>query len=195
MDNKGLFWYLCSSLLPKSVKTILSELGGEGFDIPACSRLDKPVSSHPDMLFSELSDGTLVTEGKYYAENQSFFEAFGSRIRPGVTELSPKYPFDVAFDVIRHNGLAIGKAEYIAPEITADATAVINAKQGYALCSTLKAASFAITADKHIYNILVENSCETLLVSGKNIRLRGYGCGFIGGASCGQLRRSESGKN
>lgn len=186
MDSKGLFLYLCSPLLPKYVRGVLAELGGKGFDIPECSRLAEPVSSHPDMLFSELSDGTLITEGAYFSENKGFFESlpFYSRIKPSVTELSPKYPYDVAFDVIRHDGLAIGRSAYIAPEITADATAVIDVKQGYALCSTLKTERFAITADKHLHNVLADNNCETLLISGENIRLNGYDCGFIGGASC-----------
>ena len=165
---------------------MLFELGGEGFEIPECPRLDKPVAYHPDMLFSELSDGTIVTEGAYYSENKAFFESlpFHHRIKPVATELAPKYPFDVAFDVVRHSGLVIGKTQYIAPEIIADAAAAVDVKQGYALCSVLKAETFAVTAYKSLYNALVDNNCETLLISGKYIVLNGYDCGFIGGASC-----------
>ena len=165
---------------------MLVEMGGNGFEIPECPRLDRPIASHPDMLFSELSDGTLITEGAYYSENKEFFESlpFHNRIKPSVTGLAPKYPFDVAFDVIRHGGLVIGKVGYIAPEIIADAADVIGVKQGYALCSVLKAEKFAVTADKSLCNALMDNNCETLFISGKNIRLNGYNCGFIGGASC-----------
>ena len=186
MDNKSSFLYLCSPLLHKSVRAILDKLGGKDFDISKCSRLDAPVSSHPDMLFSELNDGTLITEGAYFYENEVFFKSlpFYERIKPSVTLLAPKYPCDVAFDVIRHNRIVVGKAPYIAPEIIADATDVIDVKQGYALCSTLKAKSFAITADKHLCKVLMDNNCETLLVSSDNIILNGYNCGFIGGASC-----------
>ena len=181
-----MFSYLCSPLLPKCVKVILFELGGEGFEIPECPRLDKPVASHPDMLFSELSDGTIVTEEAYYSENKAFFESlpFHHRIKPVAIKLAPKYPNDVAFDVIRHSGLVIGKTQCIAPEIIADASAAVDVKQGYALCSVLKADGFAITADKSLYKVLVDNNCETLLISGKYIALNGYDCGFIGGASC-----------
>lgn len=180
------FYYLCSPHLPKEVREILRSLGGQGFDIPECPRLAKPVAAHPDMLFSELSDGTLLTEGKYFSENKAFFEGlpFYAKIKPSSTILAPEYPEDVAFDVVRHRGKVIGKAEYMAEEIKRDADDIIDVKQGYALCSVLKTECFAITADKHLYNALMDNNCETLFDSGNNIILNGYNCGFIGGASC-----------
>lgn len=186
MRDMKRFYYLCSPYLPKEVREILRSLGGRGFDIPECPRLAKPVAAHPDMLFSELSDGTLLTEGKYFSENKAFFEGlpFYAKIKPSSTVLSPEYPRDVAFDVVRHRGAVIGKAEYMAEEIKRDAAAIIDVKQGYALCSVLKTERFAITADKHLCNALIDNDCEILFNSRNNIILNGYNCGFIGGASC-----------
>lgn len=185
-EKKTEFYYLCSPYLTKEVRAILSDLGGEGFEITECSRLARPVSAHPDMLFSELKDGTLLTEEKYFFENKAFFESlpFYDRIKTSVTELAPDYPKDIAFDCVYINDTVVGKAQYLACEIKDSVARVIDVKQGYALCSTLKTEKFAITADKHIYNALMDNNCETLLISSNNIMLNGYNCGFVGGASC-----------
>ena len=180
------FYYLCSPYLTNEVRTILDDLGGEGFVIPECPRLARPVAAHPDMLFSVMPDGTVLTEGEYFSENKGFFESmpFYDRIMPSQTVLEPLYPKDVAFDCVYFNDTVIGKKQFIANEIKNDATRVIDVKQGYALCSTLISECFAITADKHIYNAILDNNCEVLLISSNNILLNGYNCGFIGGASC-----------
>jgi len=185
-EKKTIFYYLCSPYLTNEVRTILNGLGGEGFGIPECPRLARPVAAHPDMLFSIMPDGTVWTDGKYFFENKAFFESlpFYDRIKPSVTELAPDYPMDIAFDCVYINDIVIGKGQYLACEIKNSAARVIDVKQGYALCSTLKTEKFAITADKYIYNAIMDNNCEVLFISSDNILLNGYNCGFIGGASC-----------
>ena len=61
---------------------------------------------------------------------------------------------------------------------------LINVRQGYTSCSTLCVTDDAyITDDDNIYNTLISNKIDCLLISKGNIDLPGYDYGFIGGAS------------
>lgn len=185
MSEKSRFLYLCSPFLYPEAKALLSLLGGEAAVIPPCDRLDDPVSHHPDMLFSVLSDGKILTERRYYNENKTFFSVIDKeRLVLSEAELGKKYPADIAFDCIRHKKCAIGKKAYTAAEIINDSDCFIDVKQGYALCSTLKTESFAITADAGIREAMEKAGVSTLLIKNTKIELDGYGCGFIGGACC-----------
>lgn len=190
--------YLCSPELPKEVREILTSsdlFKSEVFliDIPACRYLAHPVSAHPDMLFYGMSNGVLLTDERYFSENRAFFDyltdTFGVRVQTSQSRLSADYPGDVLFDILNVSGILYGRAGFAAPEIVSECKRAVAVRQGYARCSVLKMQtpdtelSFAVTSDTGLYRALTEDGIDTLLISPGGIRLPGYECGFIGGAS------------
>ncbi len=153
--------------------------------IPKCSRLDAPVCTHPDMLFFKLSDGSVLTEGRYYDENCEFFASLPPelKIKKSKLTLAPKYPNDIAFDALKVGNTVFCLEKHTAPEILADSDKVVNIQQGYTKCSSLVIGSSVITADKGIHSAVTANGYDSLLISPEGIALDGYSCGFIGGAS------------
>ncbi len=176
---------LCSPELYPETRKIFNSHGIFCIDIPAYKKLQKPVYTHPDMLFFKLSDGSYLTEKDYYEENRAFFASLppSLKIKTSSAKLSENYPCDVAFDALKVENTLFCLKKHTCPEIIADSAKVINVKQGYAKCSSLVIGSSVITADKSIYSAVTENSFDCLLISPDGIQLNGYGCGFIGGAS------------
>ncbi len=164
---------------------IFSNHGITCISIPPCKRLQKPVCTHPDMLFFKLSDGSILTEKLYFEENQSFFEKLPKdlKIKTSKLKLAPDYPNDIAFDALKVENTLFCLEKYTAPEIIANAEKVVNIKQGYSKCSSLVIGSSVITADPSIFSAVTANGFDCLLISSQGISLNGYGCGFIGGAT------------
>ncbi len=176
---------LCSPLLPTSVREIFYEFDIEPINIPPCTRLQKPVCTHPDMLFFKMSDGSLLTEQGYFEENREFFSNLEklTEIKTSGVTLSEKYPADVAFDALKIENTLFCLEKNTAPEILNNAEKVVNIRQGYAKCSSLVIGSSVITADKSIHTAVTQSGFDALLITPGGIELDGYSCGFIGGAS------------
>lgn len=173
---------LVSQNLPTVIVHKLENLGYGCVPIKEHPQLDTPVASHPDMIFSSLWDGTLITDGRYSEECNYLFE-LGIEISASSRSIGKKYPSDIVFDALVFDGTVYGYIDFIAPEILQNRKKAVFVKQGYTLCSTLVTDKVAVTADKGIFNALCENGVNALKINGDGIGLDGYGCGFIGGAS------------
>lgn len=177
---------LCSKELFEEYTEVLENFGYTVMRVPSFGALSAPVSFHPDMLFSVLEDGSLLTDRNYFINNGLFFEELqkaGIKIVTSEKLLSAEYPSDILFDAIKTDKLLVGNLKYTAPELFSDGVRTVNIKQGYALCSTLLMENAAISADAGICKALGENGYTVLKISPGGIALNGYGCGFIGGAS------------
>jgi len=76
-------------------------------------------------------------------------------------------------------------------ENTAKGVEFVKVRQGYTKCSVCVVdENSAITSDRNIYNALISNGIDTLLISEGYIDLDGYDYGFIGG-SCGKISKNE----
>ena len=176
---------LCSPLLSDNVKKIFQDLNYETLCVPPCKGLAYPVRSHPDMLFSALKDGSLLTDKAYREDNAEFFSRLEklTNIRVSERVLSPEYPNDILFDAARNGDMLFGRLEYTAPELLSDHPIKKNVKQGYARCSTLMLSNGAVSADGGLCDAFVSCGLDAMRIFGGNITLPGYGYGFIGGAS------------
>lgn len=177
---------LCSEQLPKEITELFKELGQCVFYVPECNNISPVVSSHPDMLFSVIGERRLLTDSRFYEGNKSFFESVsekGVKITLSEKNLSEKYPHDILFDAIKTDRLLVGNLKYTAPELFDEGVKAVNVRQGYALCSTLLMKNAAVSADKGICSALSENGYNVLQITEGDILLKGYGHGFIGGAS------------
>ena len=177
---------LCSEELPQTIAEVFEGLRYDVMRVPKCKGLSSPVSSHPDMLFSVIGERALLTDYNYFESNKSFFDAIlqkGVKITVSEKTLSEKYPSDVLFDAIKTDRLLVGNLKHVAPELFLQGIKAIDVRQGYSLCSTLLMKDAAVCADAGICKALADNGYNVLRISEGDVVLKGYGYGFIGGAS------------
>ncbi len=180
MIGKKIAFFSCE--IPHQIPDFFENKGYVCVFLPSFGNLDTPVAHHPDMLFSTTFDGALLCDEEYLKDNP-FILDLGVRLVTSCKKLGKKYPDDILFDALIIGDTVYGKIDSLAPEILKNRHAV-SLKQGYTLCSTLVTDKCAVTADEGIYLSLNQNGVDTLKISAGNILLKGYGCGFIGGASC-----------
>ena len=162
--------------------------GIETLPLEEYSRLDAPVSSHADMLICKI-ENTVFCYKDYYLDNKSLFEKIENNYK--VVTVSKKcfkdYPNDIGLNVLVIGKSIFSRLDSTAKEILDYAKEkgykLVNVNQGYSACSTLVINDkSAITSDISIYKALINEGFRALLVSSNDILLKGYNCGFIGGA-------------
>lgn len=175
---------LVDPYLSDECKCSLSALGLKVREIPVWRGLEGSVSSHPDMLMSLLPDGSLLTGEDYYAENREFFDSLGVKV---VTDhLSPHspYPTDVLFDALAVGDTVYGREGSVSGRLLGSYPRFAPVSQGYARCSVAVISdNAAITADTGLERALKKDGVRVLRIRPGNILLKGFSCGFIGGAS------------
>ena len=157
--------------------SILSGMGFMLYPLPASKQLPLPTATHADMLM--FYDGSLLLSEDYFNENSTLF----ADVIPTKEKLGGKYPCDILFNCFVIDNILFGKIDALSDKIKNKYENRVNLKQGYAKCSSLILGNAVITADTNIYNKVTQSGFEALKISGGNILLPGYDCGFIGGAS------------
>ena len=170
----------------------LSRLGLFVMKLSPCSLLPSAIRSHPDSLIFKYGK-RLFTYASYAEEGLSLFsdvrEYHGDHTLTFLSdEPSDKYPEDCKLNALVINNMLFAREKSLCAGIKTaaerDGLKIINTKQGYPACSTLKIGeSHAITADKGLARTLSEEGISTLLISEGGITLPPYEYGFIGGAS------------
>lgn len=149
----------------------------------ACSNLQEPVSSHPDMTITPVDDVFVCCPESY----EHYKKYLGDKLIKGTKKLSPHYPDDIAYNVLIYKNIALGKIEDLDPilkdVLTEKNIKLIDVNQGYAKCSSAVCGEGVITADEGIYNALIKNGINALKISEGHVKLKGYNYGFIGGAT------------
>lgn len=177
--------------IPQDALRALSSYADKIFLLPPFSRLQKPVSAHPDMLIF-VTENEIITNKRYAEENPNLFQELSNlstyKIVFDETELAPAYPADVRFNCFCAGGRLFGLIPALSEKITEWAgkhsVPMINIRQGYAKCSVCVISHNAvITEDPLIEKAMIESGVDVLRVSSGHVALDGYNCGFIGGAS------------
>ena len=153
-------------------------------------RLDKPVSSHADMLINIIEDRIFCYED-YYLENKIIFdiaENEGYSIIKCTPPESSEYPYDIGLNALILGKKIFGNIKHLSKELISYAVEMgyelINVKQGYTACSTLVLNEKCIvTADSSIKKSMEKENIEVIFIDDSSIKLNGYNKGFIGGAS------------
>ena len=173
---------LVDAKMSNKVRASLSRYG-KVISLPKWEGLPEPVSSHPDMLFYPLPDGKILVGRDYYNENCDFFDALSCDFVMDEKTPSGEYPFDVRFDCLGVNGVLYGKDGFVSERIIKHYQSFVSVKQGYTRCSVaMLSEKCAVTADRGIASALERNGIDVLVIRQGNIELKGYECGFIGGA-------------
>ena len=179
------------SRIPKDAKSALSCYADKIIEIPPFSRLQAPVSAHPDMLLFPTKN-EIITNKRYAEENSALFrelsELSGRKLVFDEADLAPDYPSDVRFNCFcaggRIFGLAAALSEKVVDWANSQDTPVVSVRQGYAKCSAcVVSCSAVITEDVSIEKTMKENGVDVLRVTPGHVVLDGYDRGFIGGAS------------
>lgn len=164
-----------------------SKTGINALALEEYSKLDTPVSSHADMLVCKIENTVFLYED-YYLENKAIFEKIENnyKVVKVKKKCSKDYPNDIGLNVLIIGKTIFCRLDSCAKEILVYAKEngykLINVNQGYSACSTLVInEKSAITSDTGIYNALINEGFNALLVSTNGIELKGYNCGFIGG--------------
>ncbi|NLP00381.1 MAG: hypothetical protein GX386_08845 [Clostridiaceae bacterium] len=190
--------YLPSGRVTKAIASgdiseeILNSLKESGTDIiftePHPS-LPSPLSYHADMQMVNVSEGVFVYAPGVSEKMLEKLKKLGFELIRGSVTLKNYYPFDVAY-----NCAVVGENAFLNPRYTDPIVLELlvknnirlnPVKQGYAKCSTAVVSEEAIiTADLQIYRKAVDAGLDALLIQPqKNIILKGYDYGFIGGCS------------
>jgi len=157
--------------------------------------LYEAVSCHPDMMLHHIGRNVIVYAPGTDAEAVSKLEAYGFRMVTGQSALTPKYPYDIAYNVARVGKWYFHNLKYTDPQIRAfmDRLGIepIHVEQGYSKCSILPVdGNSIITTDAGIERAAGKKGIDALyLECGDSIRLPGLNHGFIGGA-CGMISDS-----
>ncbi|NLL67412.1 MAG: hypothetical protein GX236_06910 [Clostridiaceae bacterium] len=167
----------------------LKESGINPIFTEANSSLPLQLSYHADMQLVNISKGLFVYAPDTSENTLLQLENLGFELIQGSVPVKDYYPFDVAY-----NCAIVGKNAFLNPKYTDSIILELLAKnnikvhpikQGYAKCSTAVVSEESIiTADTQIYKKAVEAGLDALLIPPqKNIILKGYDYGFIGGCS------------
>ena len=201
---------LASSVLSYECASSLRNLGFEPIIMPEYTRLQRGVSSHPDMLAFIYGNKYICTK-EYYSIAREIFEKINSLgYSPILTDEIPseKYPNDILFNVLPLEDKILCLKKGISKKLISFATRnnlqIINTNQGYTKCSVCKISENAIiTADKGISELAKSIGIDVLTIREGHVNLDGYGYGFIGGASgvyedtvyfCGDISKHPDGK-
>ncbi len=190
--------YLPSERVKKAIisgdatEEILKSLNNYGIDIIKTEKhpmLPSPLARHIDMQMVNVCEGVFVYAPDTPKETLLSLECLGFELIRGTALLKDYYPYDIAY-----NCAIVGKNAFLNPKFTDPIVLsmldkcnikVQPVKQGYAKCSTCILSKEAIiTADSQINGKAIDAGIDSLLISPqKNILLKGYNYGFIGGAS------------
>ena len=167
----------------------LTERGFEIIKLPPSPRLQTPVASHPDMLMFMIGD-RLICHSSYFMIAKDTLQRIAHRgdleIELSDEIFSCDYPNDVLFNSALLGDRLICRKKSTSELIKArmQDENIINVNQGYAKCSIVTVGDNAIiTADPSIAKAARTCGINVLELGSSSVRLDGYDCGFIGGAS------------
>lgn len=172
--------------LPPDIADALSKFGVSLFKTEPDFSLDAPVKYHPDMLlFHSENNHIILSPSQKKLKN----ELSGLGLKTVFSSpLKKDYPFDISLNFLKAGKFIFGKKAFADEKINSFAKEkgfeFINVNQGYARCSVcLVSENAAITEDESLYNALTGKGTDVLKIRKGFVKLSGYDCGFIGGAS------------
>lgn len=143
-----------------------------------------PFNSHPDMLIRQLSSNDFICD----RDNISYYRAFLKEYNliPTLNNLKRNYPEDIALNYLVFKNLFIHKLSATDGNILNyyknKGYTLIDVTQGYTKCNVAVGKNSLITSDRIIYEKL-KKYVSILLIDHKQIKLKNFNYGFIGGAS------------
>ena len=152
------------------------------------NKIDKFISNHADVNLHHLGSNRIIADDSQSPTLIQNLKSLGFEVLPAVKQVSGKYPDDCRLNHARVGNYLIGKQDVcdngIIKHCIDNGIARIDVKQGYCKCSICIVNERAIiTDDISIKRASSQINVDCLLIDKGDIKLRGYGYGFVGGAS------------
>lgn len=153
-----------------------------------CSDLEESVSYHPDIIMHPIDHKTLIIAPNVYDYYSEELRKLGINAIKGDAFLKKEYPYDIAYNVARLKNIAIHNFKFTDEKLKfhlkKQKLEFIHVNQGYTKCSLMIIDDIsAITADRVIYEKLLNLKYNVLLIEAGFVKLEGQKYGFIGGSS------------
>ena len=169
----------------------LENLGINAVKVFPCRYLPYYERYHADMQCS------YYERGRVFVSTDSSVELgkLSLKIKTEFSEdkIGTEYPYNTLFNHVVMGSFLICREKYTCTEVKSYCISkkirFIDVKQGYTKCSAAVVNENAvITADSGIYSACIKNGIDVLMVEQGDVRLYGYGYGFIGGC-CGKISK------
>ncbi|MEG2929314.1 MAG: hypothetical protein RR846_07160 [Oscillospiraceae bacterium] len=165
------------------VVTELIRLGYRCIPTIKSDRVSMPISCHADALYLATDEKNIIISS-CQKENITALEMEGFTVT-STDILQPGYRTECGLNMVKCGGTLIYNPKTaISCDIFNNVRDKITVNQGYAKCSTIAINENAfITEDVGIYKGVKARGKDCLLLKKGFVKLDGYDCGFIGGAS------------
>jgi hypothetical protein len=181
---------ICDYRAPEEAIAILSK---QGKVIPFDGKLrqNAPLQGHPDLFMCETPDG-LVLAPNIDTQVLQQIKAAAVPFVFGHLPVEDKHPEVARYNAVVTRKVTICNARTVDRAVLerSGQNRIIDVRQSYCRCSTLALSDDSfLTSDAPTHIKLLENNCNSILVSPETIRLEGYNHGLFGG--CGGILPSE----
>lgn len=170
----------------QSVFDILEKYNLKVIKTIECKEILRPVCGHPDMVLHPIDNKNIVVAPNVYDYYNDMFKNSGIKVIKGGKTLDRNYPNDIAYNVARIGNYAIHNVKFtdevLKYYLQKSDISFVHVNQGYSKCSMACLCNKAITSDVTIYNTLKSINVQSLYINPKNICLKGFDYGFIGGS-------------
>ncbi|MBR2027675.1 MAG: hypothetical protein IKA10_01635 [Oscillospiraceae bacterium] len=160
----------------------LKAYGYEQINVEKSTDVSQPIAYHADVLYLKTSDREIYIS-ECQKNNAEFIRSIGYDVK--TVRLMPGYKTESRLNIVVTDSLIMCN-----PKTCMDIAQISEKKmtvytnQGYTKCSTAVIGdNNFITEDENIYKVLTKAEKNCLLIKKGYVRLDGYDCGFIGGAS------------
>ncbi|WP_373899042.1 DUF6873 family GME fold protein [Haloimpatiens sp. FM7315] len=173
-------------------KNTLVNLGYEVLLCPPCNNLYDAVLGHPDMLLNIIDKNTIILNKDMNSSFIRILKNLNYKVLLSDSLVGSKYPYDIILNAVNTKEVFVHYLDYTDKSLlnSLGNKKIINVKQGYTKCSTAVVTDSAfITSDKGIYNSLIKENFDVLLVPSGDILLPSLDYGFIGG-TCGLIEKN-----
>lgn len=157
------------------------------------SRLNDFEGRHADMQLFKINEREAIAAPGFDENAAEKLSAFGIQLYTGMQTLSPVYPENIAYNVLRAGENWFHHTGYTDKAIREKAQTLgkkwIAVKQGYSACSSIyfPVQNLLFSGDPGIIAAAKENNYDVCTFTGnEKIVLEGYAHGFIGGC-CGVI--------
>lgn len=139
--------------------------------------------NHADMQALKIGDTVFIL--KDCERLSAEIKNLGYNVINTESKIKGKYPENVLLNAVYLNGKLYGRLDSLDKSLIAycknHSIDMINVKQGYTKCSTATIGGGFITSDRGVFDAMLRNREEGLLIECGDIELKGVDYGFIGG--------------
>lgn len=161
--------------------------------VPKTDLVYQAINGHVDIQLNIIDKNTVIVHKSISSDFLFTLSKYNIKYLLSESSLSSKYPSDIILNALIMNNYFIHNLKFTDKNLLSSQKSkkLINVKQGYTKCSVLPLKEkVAITNDRGIYNALILEGFDMLLIPPGDILLPSLNYGFIGGVG-GMISEDE----